>query len=995
MSAFRKLKGGLEMKKLFAVFVALLMFLSFFHFVLPQNTRCANSKQGNWVNITKGLYGGNVLKIITDYENPQNLYLFTFEKGIFKSNDGGKKWYEVGNEINSAICDIEIDPRDSSIIYAVSRSGSRSTVYIYKSEDKGEHWNRINTTNLVGNYYDYTLLIVPENDLTLYLAINNGSVFRSDDGGENWKEINNGITTKWIYSMAFDPNNTSTLYLGTGGKGVFKSVNKGENWTLIGSKENGLFNPYIMFFAVDPKDSNILYAGTGCGLIKSTNGGKSWVAMSSIPCGGVNFRAFDKINPNNIYLSVHTYPSEYGGLFKSSDKGKTWVNLTNKENGLFDVATIALNSKDPNNIYIGTKKGVLNSLDGGLSWGNMNEGFTSLLIYSAAFSNSVGTIYVLTSSGVYKTENSGLEWLEMNNGLRGEYFYSFAIDSKDSNILYVSTDGGIFKTMDGGNHWDLKVKGLNIDDSIDIITIDPNNSSILYVGTSGGNVYKSVNGGESWISTNMKLANYYIEAVAVDPNNSATIYVSAYTYQTGGKSKLLKSNNAGSSWVEINYGDEFIASYIYDIVVNPKDSNIIYLATYGCGILKSEDGGKSWKKISSNTTLDLEIDPVDMNIIYAAQSVGLYESLNGGLDWVNIGYYKGIYNFVKSFYLGNFTYLISSVGINYSAGGDLFIYLQVPDTPSLISPLNNAYLGTLTPTLSWSSIADADSYRIQISDSITFENLIVNKTVTDTSFVIPTGTLSNGKTYYWWVSALKGIASSNWSEIRKLNVFEDSNGPALTITSPSNNQIFDSPNITVRGSTTDSESGIEKVAINGNTVSFSSDGSFSKVINLTEGSNTITIIAIDKVGNQTTKTLNVTYKKLVQATVIILQIGNTNFTVNGISNTLDSPPVIKNNRTLLPIRAVIESLGGVVAWDAAEKKVTITLGSNTIELWIGKNTARVNGVDTPIDATNAKVVPEIINSRTMLPLRFVTENLGCDVQWDGTTQTITIKYPKP
>ncbi|MGC8575744.1 MAG: stalk domain-containing protein, partial [Caldisericum sp.] len=67
---------------------------------------------------------------------------------------------------------------------------------------------------------------------------------------------------------------------------------------------------------------------------------------------------------------------------------------------------------------------------------------------------------------------------------------------------------------------------------------------------------------------------------------------------------------------------------------------------------------------------------------------------------------------------------------------------------------------------------------------------------------------------------------------------------------------------------------------------------------------------------------------------------------------------------------------------------------NTIELWIGKNTATVNGITKPIDPTNSKVVPEIINGRTMLPLRFVAESLGCSVDWNATTKTITIKYPK-
>jgi outer membrane protein assembly factor BamB len=129
-----------------------------------------------------------------------------------------------------------------------------------------------------------------------------------------------------------------------------------------------------------------------------------------------------------------------------------------------------------------------------------------------------------------------------------------------------------------------------------------------------------------------------------------------------------------------------------------------------------------------------------------------------------------------------------------------------------------------------------------------------------------------------------------------------------------------------------------------------------------------------------------------EALTIVLQIGSSTFTVNGNPRTLDSPPIIKNGRTLVPIRAIIEALGGTVGWDATEKKVTVTLGSTTIELWIGKSIAKVNDINTAIDSANSKVVPEIINSRTMLPLRFVTENLGCDVQWDGTTKTITITY---
>ena len=182
------------------------------------------------------------------------------------------------------------------------------------------------------------------------------------------------------------------------------------------------------------------------------------------------------------------------------------------------------------------------------------------------------------------------------------------------------------------------------------------------------------------------------------------------------------------------------------------------------------------------------------------------------------------------------------------------------------------------------------------------------------------------------------------------------------------------------------------VTINGSTVTVISDGSFSGNVYLSGGSNTITVIATSKykVINKLVKTVY-----LKTSTIITLQIGSSTFTVNDETNTLDSPPVIKNSRTLIPIRAVVEALGGTIGWDGTTKKVTVMLKDTTIELWIGKPQATVNGQTKWIDDTNHKVMPEIINGRTMLPLRFVTENLGCEVLWDGTTKTITITYPVP
>ncbi len=137
----------------------------------------------------------------------------------------------------------------------------------------------------------------------------------------------------------------------------------------------------------------------------------------------------------------------------------------------------------------------------------------------------------------------------------------------------------------------------------------------------------------------------------------------------------------------------------------------------------------------------------------------------------------------------------------------------------------------------------------------------------------------------------------------------------------------------------------------------------------------------------------------ISAKVITLKPGNQYMTVNGKKQEIDpgrgTKPVIipKWGRTVVPIRAIVEALGGTIEWDGVARKVTIKFNGNIVELWIDNPRARVNGQPAWIDENNHDVRPIIVNDRTMLPLRFVAESLGCEVEWDGKTRTITIKFP--
>lgn len=124
-------------------------------------------------------------------------------------------------------------------------------------------------------------------------------------------------------------------------------------------------------------------------------------------------------------------------------------------------------------------------------------------------------------------------------------------------------------------------------------------------------------------------------------------------------------------------------------------------------------------------------------------------------------------------------------------------------------------------------------------------------------------------------------------------------------------------------------------------------------------------------------------------TEIVLQIGNPIMTINGAETEIDpgrgTVPVLVNDRTLLPIRSVVEAVGGSVAWEENTQTATLTYGENVIRLTIGSTAAYVNDTIHTLDVT-----PTLINDRTMLPIRFIAENFQFEVAWNADTQEITI-----
>jgi len=326
-----------------------------------------------------------------------------------------------------------------------------------------------------------------------------------------------------------------------------------------------------------------------------------------------------------------------------------------------------------------------------------------------------------------------------------------------------------------------------------------------------------------------------------------------------------------------------------------------------------------------------------------------------------------------------YTYTFTNVASNHTIEAQ---FMKQPDLtpPTLTLPtingidLNtpNGLLQVNTPTL---------TFTVSATDESGIGRLVVKVngvTQIDKNNLDPTITLQEG------MNTVEVTVYDTYGNFvtKSFKVLKDTEGPTIILPSDLP-QTVSSNTFTLKGTVIDNASGISTLTINGKPVIPTLNGNFELQLTLTQGTNTITIEAVDKLNNKTTKTLTLSYTTPQSKSYIItLKVGDPHITINGIEKNIDSQgskPIIQNDRTLLPIRVLIESLGGTIEWDNTQRKVTITLGYNTIELWIGKSTAKVNGVNTPIDSTNPKVVPQIINGRTYLPLRFISENLGASL----------------
>ncbi len=601
-----------------------------------------------------GTGAGRVNFLRFDPNNSNIMYVGAPDGGLWKSTDGGSSWTTNTDFLTIIGCsDLAIDPTNSQIMYLATGDleGNRNSIGILKPTDGGNTWN---TTSLVidaANGWKLSkLLIDPNNPSRMIVASNVGAWITTDGWNTNtFTDIDGSFPD--LKDMEFKPGllNANTIY--AAGTKFFKSTNFGNTWTEI---TNGLPTSNIsrIALAVTPGDDSYVYALIGestnqsyMGTYRSTDSGNSFITMSTSPnllgyeadgsdSGGQAF--FDlsivasSTQPNNITI---------GGVnhWRSFDGGTTWENVSVWNSGEIhaDVHEITYHPGSSSTMYSCNDGGIFKSTDNGNQWEDISGNLAIGQVVKLGLSSSFETQIVAgeQDNGTILNTSAINDWYGINGGDGGECF----IDYTNDNLIYVQYVEGKYSRIDYSTIPETKDDiQTGLPNGIDFYSpfkMDPVNHLKLY---SGGTptLYTSTNQGDSWNALGTPSGSGSIKEFVVAPSNPSIIY----TVQVDA---ISKSTDSGHTFTDVS-GSLPTSVALSNITVSNTDPNKVWV-TYsgyedGTKVFRSIDGGQTWSNISAglpnvpmNTLVYRNNSTTDE--IYVGGDVGVYITNNDAMSW--------------------------------------------------------------------------------------------------------------------------------------------------------------------------------------------------------------------------------------------------------------------------------------------------------------------------------------------------------------------------
>jgi photosystem II stability/assembly factor-like uncharacterized protein len=384
----------------------------------------------------------------------------------------------------------------------------------------------------------------------------------------------------------------------------------------------------------DPSNPDRIYLGTSAGeMFLSKDGGTTWSRFAHFGAGYdyvLDSVVVDPTDPNTIYVAAWSVESNGGDVYKSVDGGKNWKALAGIHGK--SIRAMALAPSDPKAIAVGALDGVHRSLDGGETWEKITPANQAELknFESIAFDpKSVNTIYAGTWHLPWKTEDGGRTWENIKHGIIDDSdVFSIIVDPKDPAVVYASACSGIYKSETAGNLFK-KVQGIPFSARrTRVLQQDPVNSAVVYAGTTEG-LWRTKDAGTTW--TRISPANFVVNDVMVDPRNPQMLYVA--TDRTG----VMISRDGGSTFTASNRG--FSHRQVTTVLADKDDPNRLYAAMinnreFG-GIFVSTDGGTSWSTLNAGLgARDIfSLDQTHSGALVAGTNQGMFTLERNSATW--------------------------------------------------------------------------------------------------------------------------------------------------------------------------------------------------------------------------------------------------------------------------------------------------------------------------------------------------------------------------
>jgi len=559
------------------------------------------------------------------------------ERGIYRSEDGGKSWKKVlGVDSRTGASDLSMDPTNPRILFAgfwqVERkpwallSGGTGSG-LYRSTDAGDTWKKLAGGLPEGVVGKIGVAVSPVRSERVYALVEaeKGGVYRSDDGGEKWTRVNqeNKLRQRaWYYTEIYaDPKAVDTVYVLN--VGFSKSVDGGKSWTGVRTPHGDNHDLWI-----DPDDPDRMIEGNDGGAAITYNGGRTWSSVQNQPTAQIYRVTTDDRYPYWVY-GAQQDNTTIATPSRTRDRGigqTDWHQVGGCESGW-----IAPNLRDPDVVYAGCYGGSITRYDHRtreereiLAWpqlavGQAPKDLKYRFQWNAPILLSPHDPKVLyhAAQKLLRSTDEGFSWTEISADL-----------TRNDPSKQESSGGPITKDNTG-----VEVYG-----TIFALAESAQEAGTIWAGSDDGLVQLTRDGGKSWQNVTSKLWPEWVQinSIELSPHDKATAYVAATMYKHDDfRPYLFKTNDYGKTWTKITNGIPD-GAFTRSIREDPVKRGLLYAGTE-TGIHVSFDDGASWQPFQRNLPVvpvtDLAVKDDDLVVATQGRAFWILDDLSALREW--------------------------------------------------------------------------------------------------------------------------------------------------------------------------------------------------------------------------------------------------------------------------------------------------------------------------------------------------------------------------